>query len=1354
MTARSRIDPEALLAHRDFVRALVLRLVGEPHAADDVVQETWLAALQNAPARPRSLRAWLARVARNLALRHARREVRLRQRARKAPQPDAPRDPAGALERVHAEHAVVAALLELDEPYRTTLLLRYYDDLAPREVAARLGVPAATVRTRLKRGLDTLRARLDQQHGGPDGGRRAWALPLIPLLIPIAAVKGAAATTGGIVLMTGKGKALAAAALLLAALLGFWKLSDRAGTPRARTDAERPTQGGPITRKQTDSDVPEPARDRATVAVAVRVLDPDGHPVPDAQVGAYAMAHIELGVPLFTGQDDLFAVSKPVLTRRTDAAGEASFPLPLSTSTVFEATAQSHARARSRVVALPAGSTAPPPVVLHLRPAHALTGTVRDDTGAPWPGVAVWLTSPTFGQRLPVRELAARTITDKLGRYRFGDSAAGDYGLWCGSPAASPSRRAIVRLPHVTVFDVVLPRGGCVHGVVTRTDTGAPVAGATVEIHGVKGSLTKVRTNAQGEYRVAHLGGRAVFRIRARAAGLCLRLENNGQDHRWIPLGADETYRHDLKLESAPEVYGVVRGPDGPLAGIAIAAYHQAPQWHLNGARTVTDSEGRYRLSVAPVRHQLSAAGGGFAVPANQQWLRPLDQATGSEPFVVDVPERGAIRCDLELASMRAGGIRLAGRVTNDTDDPVAGALVSVFMQRTWTDAAGAFELDGIKGEQTWVVVAADGFRTIQKSIAVRSGSPISLTLERARTVTGRVTAGDGATLDDAAVLIAVLPRGWARTRDRAAKFDALWSRAERVRAARDGSFTFTVVDGRLRYVRATARGRSLGPPVALGSGDTELVLTVPEGGARTGRVLDADSGEPIAGARIRTQGIGAARHNPFAKDGDAFGPNAPVVAVSAADGTFVVARAPTHRVRVAVEAFGYRPHEVVADESIGEVRLAPNAVGLAGTVRYDDGAPAIGLVVFADPADGKSRRVSGLGTSPTGRFELRGLRDASYRITVGGRGSITRTSRPMRPGRAGLVLTVRRARAGEDEIHPRPVEGDGVLAGHVVDFSGHGIADAKIRVQWKRGMRAGTTNADGAFSIRGLADGEYRVSANLPGGWFPQSIDGVKPGTTTLRLEFGTVTGVVVDENGQPVAGVALRAHPRPFNSKRGFREVRTGQDGRFTITGLLREQYKLTLKQERGQPARLLDGANNVAPGPKPLRLVARAGATIAGRVVRAGVPEKGLTVTAERPGHRVTAPTNAQGAFVLTGLRDGENYGVAVWSSAGRLWYEPKIKAGTRGLDCALEPGHTITGRLVDNNDRPLREVRLRLRAKGQPERHATTDATGRFEITDLAPTKYEIDRLDPTARAWISCGTASAPTRELQLRTPAR
>ncbi|MHC4493695.1 MAG: RNA polymerase sigma factor, partial [Planctomycetota bacterium] len=71
------VDPQELLAHGDFVRAVARSVVFDETRVDDVVQQTWVAALERPPRDRSGLRAWLGRVARNFALRASRDEGRL-----------------------------------------------------------------------------------------------------------------------------------------------------------------------------------------------------------------------------------------------------------------------------------------------------------------------------------------------------------------------------------------------------------------------------------------------------------------------------------------------------------------------------------------------------------------------------------------------------------------------------------------------------------------------------------------------------------------------------------------------------------------------------------------------------------------------------------------------------------------------------------------------------------------------------------------------------------------------------------------------------------------------------------------------------------------------------------------------------------------------------------------------------------------------------------------------------------------------------------------------------------------------------------------------------------------------------
>jgi len=166
---------EALLAHAPWVRRLARALVG-PERAEDLAQDVWVAALRRPPEAGGSLRGWLARVALNRARQDRRAAGRRAERERRAAVPEATDDPS---RRFDLHRDLVELVAELDEPWRRTILRRYFDGLPLAEIAEADGLPLSTVNSRLRRGRELLRARLDEASGGD---RRAWALALAPLV--------------------------------------------------------------------------------------------------------------------------------------------------------------------------------------------------------------------------------------------------------------------------------------------------------------------------------------------------------------------------------------------------------------------------------------------------------------------------------------------------------------------------------------------------------------------------------------------------------------------------------------------------------------------------------------------------------------------------------------------------------------------------------------------------------------------------------------------------------------------------------------------------------------------------------------------------------------------------------------------------------------------------------------------------------------------------------------------------------------------------------------------------------------------------------------------------------------------
>lgn len=213
-------DAETLAEHGGFVRALARAAVAGDDLAEDVAQETWLAAVRSQSPPRTSWRAWLRGVVRRRAADLMRAEAAVHRREGAVARHEGQPATVDLVVRAESARRMIAAVVHLDDRYRDVILLRYYEDLPPRRIAERLGLPVETVRTRLKRGLARMRTQLDAEHGGD---RRSWLAGLAPFAAPGRAVSTATLIGGGLVLK--KITLLVVVGALCA--LGLWKL--RAG---------------------------------------------------------------------------------------------------------------------------------------------------------------------------------------------------------------------------------------------------------------------------------------------------------------------------------------------------------------------------------------------------------------------------------------------------------------------------------------------------------------------------------------------------------------------------------------------------------------------------------------------------------------------------------------------------------------------------------------------------------------------------------------------------------------------------------------------------------------------------------------------------------------------------------------------------------------------------------------------------------------------------------------------------------------------------------------------------------------------------------------------------------------------
>ncbi len=144
-----------------LVYAIALRIIGDRAAAEEVVQDVFQAVWQSAATFTpgHSFAAWLTGIARHRAI-DATRSRRFRARAREEALDDQRPSIAAADETTDAlalRDVICRALGELPLRERQAIELAYYGGLTGSEIAARLGEPVGTVKSRLRTGLIKLR---------------------------------------------------------------------------------------------------------------------------------------------------------------------------------------------------------------------------------------------------------------------------------------------------------------------------------------------------------------------------------------------------------------------------------------------------------------------------------------------------------------------------------------------------------------------------------------------------------------------------------------------------------------------------------------------------------------------------------------------------------------------------------------------------------------------------------------------------------------------------------------------------------------------------------------------------------------------------------------------------------------------------------------------------------------------------------------------------------------------------------------------------------------------------------------------------------------------------------------------
>jgi len=657
------------MAEMGWVRQLAGALVKNDALADDVAQDAWLVAAKQSPDPDRPLRPWLARVVLNLV--RTRRTADARRERRHAAAGD-DRDvptPAELVERVELHRALADEVLVLAEPYRTTVLLHFFEGYSSADIARRLGIPDGTVRRRLKVGLDQLRDALGKRKDQPRGG---WLAALIPFAkLPEPHVPAAI----GVIAMK---KVLLLVAMLLVLLLiigvggtTLWRRhtsGEASTTSHARSTLSNNQAAG--TSLAHSAMIPEwlvkPGAPRRRIAGRVEAF---GKPV--------AGAHVVLGFEVFGEPSTTLVMpdSTPKVLQtiaEVTSAPDGTFDFGEQPPVLFTVSAAATNLSPAQVVLDNANPRVKSDMtVLRLGACGSrLFGVVADASGG---GIAK--------AQLFVAGLAG-TESDASGKYSV-----------CLAPREAMSMpNASVRVEadgYGTTVQTVLVEGDLHHdfllvpeavltGRVTTSD-GEPVDGARViaamEPSEIPHHLASRWTyaDADGRFRISGLAPGA-FQLIAAAKGL------TAPPIAVVARAAKTSPEIRIVLQRNPvaRVRGHVFKKGTPVGG----AFLMAVQGDKFGGTTISQADGSFVLDGIPYgKTKLVAA-------PNQQ---PTDEIDVSRPLVDDV------RVDITGAAMVRGHVTRHGKPVDGADVAYTPALQTTLYgppPMTRTDETGAYMLE------------------------------------------------------------------------------------------------------------------------------------------------------------------------------------------------------------------------------------------------------------------------------------------------------------------------------------------------------------------------------------------------------------------------------------------------------------------------------------------------------------------------------------------------------------------------------------------------------------------------------------------------------------------------------------
>ncbi len=584
------------------------------------------------------------------------------------------------MEREAARRAVLNAVLGLAEPYRETLLLRFYEGLPPREIARRMDARIDTVSSRLRRGLAEVRARLQSPEDS-----QSTVLSLIPF-----AVGGDPSTLGfatnvawKVIAMNTKAKVTIAACVLVATGAAVFQGLKRESPDSSETvtspdtkDLEPPAIVGsgsidstarPIVREDAASPLPEPQGAASTLATGGLVLhakyERDGAPA----------ARVMIAVTC-SGDPNPYASTRHVLT---DSNGEVRLDeLPVGSVLVQCSLAQAHLRSkilRDQTVE----------ENLSIPPGGLVEGIVLDTERHPVSGAGIYLTGMILDSE---SEGAIVTESDASGRFSIRDVNEIQYvGARLEGRAPSPLLQVFTGPGQTIAVELVLGSSpGVLEGGV-ETSEGEKIANARVRLDPKRDRSLgfpkqmdsvpyRVTADSAGRFRIADLApGR--YELQTASPGRAVATQP-------VEIVAGGVTRVLSRLLKSGRLVGTVKTSGGdPVERAAIHSKDFGGSLDTFFIRS--DAYGAFAIDSMPLG-EIEV----FVESTAGNLERSLVFASGEET-----------RFDAVIAS----GLSIRGRIVDDLGAPLAGLPLmatrlgpKMAIESATTDQAGAFEVKNL----------------------------------------------------------------------------------------------------------------------------------------------------------------------------------------------------------------------------------------------------------------------------------------------------------------------------------------------------------------------------------------------------------------------------------------------------------------------------------------------------------------------------------------------------------------------------------------------------------------------------------------------------------------------------------